>query len=106
MYNLFGSVYIDLGNFSEALKYFHRYLVLRNETKSNQHPDVATVYSNIGICHCQQNELFEALEAHKKSLDLRTKAFGKIRMEVAASCSYLGIVTQKLGKFEEALHFL
>ncbi len=49
-YNNLGNVYGDTGEFAKAKDYHERALEIRKEQLGSNHVDVATSYSNLGMC--------------------------------------------------------
>ena len=64
----------------------------------SEHPDVAKSYPNIGNVYDSQGKYEEAMEMHKKSLDIKTRIYGgDNHPDVAVSYQNLAAVYQRQG---------
>ena len=88
-----------LADYEMALRYYYRVLHLTQSKFGENHPDVATIYNNIGITYNSQREYFKALEMHKKALKIRIELYGENHPDVALSLYNVGAVCYSLGSF-------
>lgn len=90
------------GNYNRALN-----LLLAGKIvamKLDEKPELANIWTNLGIIHLLQNRAEQALEAYRRSLDLYQDLDKK--SEVGRMTANIGLVYSAMGKVKEALdHF-
>jgi len=65
---------------------------------------IATVYNSIGVMLKKRGSYDDALECHKKALNMRLALYPKKKHpDVAASYNNIGVVFERQGKYEDAL---
>ena len=69
------------------------------------HPEVATAATNLGVACTETGELEQAESLHLRALSIREKCFGGLHPEVAQSLANLGVVYHSLGDFDRASRF-
>jgi two-component system, NtrC family, sensor kinase len=98
-----GNIYLNQGNYPEALKYYLECLEVRK--KHNQRSQMASVLGNIAIVYEVQNDFEVALDYHHQSLALN-KEFGNIG-GIATSLGNIGLIYKLKGDIHKAEnHFL
>jgi serine/threonine protein kinase/Tfp pilus assembly protein PilF len=97
-----GSVYFDLGQYTNAEAMHRKALALRKKLLGSEHPDVASSLSNVGMSLWRQGKLAEAEKLHREALAMRRKLLGSEHAEVASSLNNLANTLQDEGKPVEA----
>ena len=69
----------------------------------NDHPDIATLYNNIGNVYYSQGNYSQALEYFQKELKIAEKEFGKELLNVAPLYKMIGYIYFELDNFSQAL---
>ena len=100
--NISGEVYNRLGEYNQAKELHEKALTIRKKTFGEDHPDVATSYSNLASVYNRLGEHNEAKELHEKALTIRKKTFGEDHPDVATSYSNLALVHNRLGEYSHA----
>ena len=73
----------DRYELDKALKYYSKSLTIRLNKSGENHPDVATIYNDMGCVYQDKGELSKALEYHNKSLTIRLNTLGENHPDVA-----------------------
>ena len=104
-YTTQGTVYRDLGQYSEAKEYYEKALIIKKEIYGEKHGDVAASYNNLGIVYRNLGQYSEAKEYYEKALIIRKEIYGEKHGDVAASYNNLGIVYRILGQYNKAKEY-
>ena len=97
-----GSVYLDLGEHSQAKEHHEKALIITKKVYGEQHVDVAASYNNLGIVYRNLGQHSQAKKHHEKALIIRKKIYGEQHASVAASYNNLGVVYCNLGQHSQA----
>ncbi len=90
--------------YDKAMHYNQRALDAALAQHGENHPDVATTYSNMGSVYAEQGIFDKTLELFNKSLDIRLSTVGEGHPETAMSYNNLGFVyVTAQGAFDKAL---
>lgn len=95
------SSFLLRGNYEEALKYYHRSLILKEEMGDRK--GIASSLYNIGLIYSDQGKYKKALVYYQRSL-----AFNEENGDekgIAISLNAIGIIYSDLGKYKEALEY-
>lgn len=98
-YNNIGTIYCQIDNFSEALKYYLAALQLKQETHSK---NLDNSYNNIGVTYLNLGNYDEAIKNHLLALELSKK--DNDTSGIAITLSSLGNVCSKQTNYKEALN--
>ncbi|CAF1228454.1 unnamed protein product [Adineta steineri] len=99
----FGSLLMnELGQVDRAGKYFNMLL----KSLSQDHPDIAAVYNNIGIVHYKRNEYNLALKNFEITYEMRRKQLPSDHPHIASSLNNIGNIYSDKGDFNAALDYL
>lgn len=93
-----------LADYETALRYYYRVLYTAQSKFGENHPDVATIYNNIGVTYNSRHDYFKALEMHKKALKIRKELYGENHPDVALSLYNLGSLCHSAGSFLSGNH--
>jgi serine phosphatase RsbU (regulator of sigma subunit)/Tfp pilus assembly protein PilF len=98
-HNNMGNIYVNLGNYSEALiEYF---TVLKLEEEAGNRKALVHSYGNIGSVYMTQGNYPEALKNYFSCLRISEEI--KYKLGIAGSYSGLGNIYDKQGNYQEAL---
>ncbi len=100
-----GDIEEKMGKSKEALPRNLKALALAQQKYGENHPDVATCYSNIGNVYNSLGEYEKALEFYQKALKIQLQVLGENHPSVATSYNNIGFVYDSLGEFTQALEF-
>lgn len=95
-----GLVYWNTGNKGLALEYQQKALALRKSLYSEQHPEVAASYNNLGLIYSQEKPE-QAYTYYEKALEIYKK--GNRPLKVANLYNNMAIIKQGERNFLEAL---
>jgi tetratricopeptide (TPR) repeat protein len=105
--NNMGLIYLNQGNYPEALKNFFISLTAREKIKDKK--GIAYAYNNIGLIYFNQGNYPEALINHFASLKMREEIKiahpedGSNKQGIAASYNNIGLIYKEQGNYPEAL---
>jgi tetratricopeptide (TPR) repeat protein len=102
--NDLGTIYSVLGN-SHALEYQEKSLVIRQELFSEQHPDTATSFNNVGGIYRELGDHQRALEYSEKALAIQQELFGERHPDTATSFNNASVTYGALGNHQRALEY-
>ena len=103
--NSLGDLYEHFGEYNKALEFYKQCLDIKLKTLGNQHPSVATSYTNIGNIWCLKGEYDKALEFYQKCRDIRLKILGAEHPLVASTNNNIGNICHEKGEYDKALEF-
>ena len=98
-YNNIGIIYMDQGNYEQALEYYDKNLKICQEIGDKS--GMASSYNNIGIIFDLQGNYEQALAYYDKSLKINQKIGDKKGM--ADALGNIGIIYMDQGNYEQAL---
>lgn len=92
--------YFDaLENAKTALNIYEKYL-------PNDHPDMGSIYDNIGLIYRCLGHFNLALDYHKQSLEIRKKSLPWNHSLIALTYRHIGLVYEQIRQLNEALIYL
>lgn len=91
----------DIGNFSDAKKYYNRSLAIN--LKDNSKKQIGLDYSNLGLNAENSGDLLDAIEWHNKALQLREEI--NDTLGIAASNNNIGNIYGRQGDNAKALNY-
>ena len=100
LYLFLGFGHNALSNYSEALKWYKKALLINKKSMS----DISTVYNNIAIVYNNQGNYSEALKWYKKALVIDKKVLKKNHFDTAKVYNNIAVVYNNQGKYSEALN--
>ncbi len=99
------AVYVELGEYDEALKCLHKSMPLFKKRFSEKHQAIATNWQYIGEVYLAKGDYATALVLLNKSLDMQLRFPNTIPVQVATLCYSLGELHAKQYNWERALHY-
>ncbi len=103
VYDLEARIRWHTGDFSGALKWYHKALPLRVSELGTSHPDVGSLYNQMGIMYKNLLQYDKALEYYTLALDQRRKFLGEDHVDVSHTYNNIGYLLYKKGRFDEAM---
>ncbi|CAF1249724.1 unnamed protein product [Adineta steineri] len=91
----------ELDQVDRAEKYFNMLL----KSLPHDHPDIASVYNNIGTVHNKRDELNLALKNYEIAYETRRKQLPSNHSHIAGSLRNIGMIYQAKGAFNTALDY-
>ena len=93
------------GNLDEALKWYNKALKIFEQVLDSLSPDLATLYSNIGVVYDEKGNLDEALKWYNKALQIEEQVLDPLSLTLATSYCNIGGVYYEKGNLDEALRW-
>ena len=91
VYNNIGTAYFLQTNYAEALKSYQKALKIYEKILPADHPDIATIYDNIGLIYAYQKKDFAtALKHYRKALAIREQVLPSNHLDLARSYNNIG----------------
>ena len=101
-----GSYAMDfIGDYDNALFYYHRALQQALTQHGEIHPDVAISYNDLGVVYVCKGEYEKALENYNKSLQIRKTLLGEDHPDIATVYSNLGVLYRAKEEYDKAMEF-
>ena len=97
--------YADKGNYSKALKYYKKALVILEKVLGKEHPDTAAACNNIAVVYYNQGDYAKALEFNEKALAIRENTLGKEHPDTATTYNNIAGVYLDQGDYAKALEY-
>jgi len=89
----------------KALEYYQKALKIRISILGELHPNVATIYTYIGIVLEEQGEYDKALIYFEKACKIYISTLGELHISLAQCYNNIGAVYTYLGNYEKALEY-
>jgi tetratricopeptide (TPR) repeat protein len=100
-----GMIFYHIADYSRALEWYEKALVIREKGLGTEHPDTATTYNNIAGVYQAQGDYDKALEWYKKALAIKEKVLGTEHPHTAATYNNIAGVYQDQGDYVKALEW-
>lgn len=102
MYEVVGSVYQSLGQYSLAEPPLETSLSIRKTLFGDNHPETARSLHQLGLMYHRTGDYDKASQLHREALEIRRMHFGSEHEAVASSLNSLAEVMHATGDYEEA----
>jgi tetratricopeptide (TPR) repeat protein/predicted Ser/Thr protein kinase len=96
------TVFSAQGRFAEAVQTDSRALALAERAYGPEHPEVARIFSNLGVFYNELGKNESSIQASLRGLAIRQKLYGPGHPELAKSYNTLANAYSDLRRFEEA----
>ncbi len=96
----------ESADYTEALEYHKKSLVIREKVLGEEHSNTAASYNELGWVYHSLGIYEKALESHQKALTIRKKVCGIDHSDTATSYNDIGWIYFLLGSYERALEYL
>lgn len=97
----FGHLFTDLDQSKQSEIYFHNLL----KSLPSDHPDIASVYNQIGNFLADKGQLKLALENYELAYAIRQKNLSMTHPHIAISLNNIGLIYKDEGNFDVALDY-
>lgn len=91
-------MYYSKHEFDNALENYNKSLKIQLDTLSDNHPDVAASYGNVGIVYCCTGEYEKALDYYNKSLTINVSALGDSHPSVVSNRQTIAMLQAEIDK--------
>lgn len=105
IFNNLGLICDAMGDYSLALDYYLKTLVIHEKVLGTEHPDTATSYNNVGSAYYAMGDYPHALEYCQKDLTICEKVHGVEHPDTATSYNNVGNVFHAMGDYSRALEY-
>lgn len=100
-----GSIYIELGQYSEALEYGQKVIGFKEKMLSEDRLGLANSYKQLAAMHCGLGQYAEAKQFQEKTIAIEEVVLHKHHPDLADSYGGLAEIYLYLGQFLEAIEF-
>ena len=95
----------DLAYYSESLCYYIKVLEIREKVLPENHPDIATLYNNVGCVYGELGNYKKELEFKLKALAIQEKVLPENHPAIATSYNNVGGAYGELGDHKKELEY-
>jgi tetratricopeptide (TPR) repeat protein len=88
--------------YAEAERGFHEALRIKRRLFGDDHPEMAFVYNDLGVCLADQGRYTEAEPLYRKALEIRCRTLGEAHLLTLQSYNNLAVALGHRGKLAEA----
>ncbi|CAF0916877.1 unnamed protein product [Adineta steineri] len=106
VYHQLGRIKYNEGEYQEALCYYEKALVVRQQSLTLNHPDLGDSYNNIGGVYYSKGNYLKALSYYEKALAIRQQSLPSNHPDLGGSYNDIGIVCYCMGNYSTALSYL
>lgn len=100
-----GNLYFVFGQYQQAISFFEKALQINLQKLGKNHPDVATVWNDIGNALDSLGKHVEAINCYKKALQIDLQKFGASHPNVARDWNSLGLAWRNLNSYDKAIEY-
>ncbi|MCH7501595.1 MAG: tetratricopeptide repeat protein [Nitrospinae bacterium] len=95
----------NLGHYDTAIQFYERALAIDLETHGPEHPNVATLWNNLGSAWHEKNDYDQSIVYLEKALASDLKTLGPDHPSVARDWNNLGLAWKEKGKYARAIEY-
>lgn len=99
-------VYDQQGVYEKAIQCYANALEIYKNALGNDHPDVASLYNNLGLTYSSKGEYQKAIEEYNKALAIFEAKLGSDHPRIATTYNNMGAVLVEMGKVDEADRYI
>ncbi|CAF0912554.1 unnamed protein product [Adineta steineri] len=103
IYYELGCIKYNQGENQEALSYYEKVLVIRQQLFPSNHSDLGDSYNRIGIVYYNMGDYPKALSYYEKAIAIREQSLPSNHPDLAHSYSNIGVVYKNMGDYPKAL---
>jgi hypothetical protein len=96
--------YHSCGYFSMSFGFMTRALGLLSLVAGDQHPEIASIYLNLGLMYQEVDQPLDTAEAYQNNLQQNIGMYGETNIQTASSFQTLGQINFQSQKFRKALN--
>ncbi|CAF1497130.1 unnamed protein product [Adineta steineri] len=105
IYYELGCIKYNQGENQEALSYYEKVLVIRQQLFPSNHSDLGDSYNRIGIVYYNMGDYPKALIYYEKAIAIREQSLPSNHPDLAHSYSNIGVVYKNMGGYPKALSY-
>ena len=99
------SFFYFIANYDKALEYLSKALTTRKGTVGETHPDVATLYNNIGLIYKKQGDYTKAMKCYTTAMDILENTVDSNHPEIATTYNNIGSIYSSQGDYTKAINY-
>ncbi|HCC34355.1 MAG TPA: hypothetical protein DEQ02_01470, partial [Ruminococcaceae bacterium] len=103
LFHQLGYFYSENADYTKALTWYEKALVICEKVLGKEHPYTATSYGGIAGVYDSMGDYPKALEGYEKALAIREKVLGKEHPDTAMSYNNIAFVYDSMGDYPKAL---
>lgn len=96
-----GTLYDSIYDYKKGIEYYQRAKRTLEKNLSPMHPDLASLYNNMGFACGKLGVLEMQLEYHQKAMKILEQNMPSMRLELVATYTNIGCIYEKFGAFGE-----
>ncbi len=100
-----GEIFSAKGQYSRAVEYYQKALVIELKTQGEDHSDLAVAYNRLGLAFHRNGEYDRALEAYQKAWLVQIKTLGENHPDVATTYNNIGESYREKGDYDRAIEY-
>ena len=105
IYHQLGVVKDELGEYSEAIKYYEKCLQINRKILPSNHPDLASSYNNIGVACRNTGDYSKALSYYEAALSIQQKLLPPDDPSLVKTNNNIGNVYCSMNNHQQALEY-
>jgi tetratricopeptide (TPR) repeat protein len=102
-YERLGLAKYNQGEYKEALAFYEKSLLIRQQSLPSNHSNLAVSYNNIGLVYHSMGDYPKALSSHEKALEIKQQSLPSNHPDLAMSYGNIGNVYNSMGDYPKAL---
>ena len=95
-----------IGRFGDAIPHFERALALHEQSVGSEHPEIALMLTNLGVCYREVGQDDKARAAYDRALAIRERVYGKTSPMLLATLNNLADYRRLHGDVAGALQMI
>ncbi|CAF1473876.1 unnamed protein product [Adineta steineri] len=105
IYYQLGWIKDNQGEYQEALTYYEKALIIRQQLLPSNHPDLGDSYNRIGILYDTMSDYPKALSFHEKAFQIRQESLPSNHPHLGACYNNIGRVYYNMDDYPKALSY-
>ncbi|CAF1412420.1 unnamed protein product [Adineta ricciae] len=103
--NNIGLVFDEMGEYTRALSYYEKALIIRQKSLPLNHPELESLYVNISFAYDEIGEYAKALSYKERILEIKQQPTPPNHRDLIGPCNSIGVSYLKMGNYEQAYSF-
>lgn len=104
-YNQTGKIYEKTNEFTQAISFYEKTLLLQQSSLGSSHPDLAETYHNIGTNYFKLNDYTNALASYGKALDIGQQSISPDDSDLARYYNAIGMIYKQQHEYSKAFPY-
>ncbi|CAF3779742.1 unnamed protein product [Adineta steineri] len=105
IYYQLGWIKDNQGEYQEALTYYEKALIIRQQLLPSNHPDLGDSYNKIGILYDTMSDYPKALSFHEKAFEIRQESLPSNHPHLGVCYNNIGRVYYNMDDYPKALYY-